>query len=42
VTALYAGPEGPSYQAVTERYIPDDVLTQFDSPDDEHWAFRNM
>ena len=23
-------------------YIPDDVLIQFDSPDDEHWVPRNM
>jgi len=22
--------------------IPDDVLIQFDSPDDEHWVVRNM
>jgi hypothetical protein len=36
VTAWYAGQE--------ERviYIPDDVLIQFDSPDDEHWVARNM
>ena len=35
---------GPAYQAVTytEWHIPDDVLIQFDSPDDEHWVARNM
>jgi len=33
VTAWYAGPEG---------HIPDDVLIQFDSPDDEHWVAQNM
>jgi len=35
---------GPAYQAVTytEWYIPDDVLLQFDIPDDEHWVARNM
>ena len=22
--------------------VPDDVLIQFDSPDDEHWVARNM
>ena len=22
--------------------MPDDVLTQFDSPDDKHWVARNM
>jgi hypothetical protein len=39
----YAG-QGPAYQAVTstEWYLPDDLLTQFDSPDDEHLAARNM
>ena len=48
VTAWYDGQEGvpsrPSYQAVidTEWYIPDDVLTQFYSRDDEHWVARNM
>ena len=44
VIAWYAGPEGPAYQAVTytKWYIPDDVLTKFDSPDDEHWVARNM
>ena len=33
-----------AYQTVTytEWYIPDDVLIQFDSPDDEHWVARNM
>jgi len=37
VTAWYAGPSGPAYQAViyTEWYMPDYVLIQFDSPDDE-------
>ena len=37
-----AGPSGPAYQAVTytERYIPDEVLIQFDSPDDEHWVLE--
>ena len=40
MTAWYAG---QAYQAVTytERYIPDDVLIQFDSPDDEHRVARN-
>jgi len=40
VTVWYAGPKGPVYQAVTytEGYIPDDVFTHFDSPDDEHWV----
>jgi len=47
VTACYAGqdvPSWPTYQAVTytEWHIPDDVLVQFDSPDDEHWVARNM
>ena len=47
VTAWYTGqeiPSWPAYQAVTytEWYIPDEVLTQFDSPDDEHWVPRNM
>ena len=49
-TAWYAGQRGtavrlwPAYQAVTytEWYIPDNVLFQFDSPDDEHWVARNM
>jgi len=26
----------------TECYIPDNVLTQFYSPDDEHWVAWNM
>ena len=40
----YADPSGPVYQPVTYtlRYIPDDVLIQFDSPDDQHWVARNM
>jgi len=47
VTAWYAGQEGtsgPAYQAVTytELHIPDDVLIQLDSPDDEHRVARNI
>jgi hypothetical protein len=43
LTAWYAG-RGPAYQAVTytEWYIPDEVLTKFDPPDDEQWVTRNM
>ena len=29
-------------QSPTQSDIPDDVLIQFDSPDDEHWVARNM
>jgi hypothetical protein len=44
VTAWYADKEGPAYQAVTytEWHIPNDLLIQLDSPDDEYWVVRNM
>ena len=35
-------PDRPTRQSPTQSDIPDAVLTQFDSPDDEHCVARNM
>jgi hypothetical protein len=44
ISLLYMFQATQAYQAVTytEWYIPDDVLIQFDPPDDEHCVARNM